>query len=103
MPSFHPTIIIAVFQAFTLDFSGRVTLASVKNFQLVHEDDGKHVPLVSDHSQLIDPSHSIVEYIVLQMGKVEQDIFTLDFQYPLSPAQAFAVALSSFHSKLACE
>lgn len=30
----------AALQSFTLDFQGRVTLASVKNFQLVHDDDG---------------------------------------------------------------
>ena len=61
-----------------------------------------------------------------QFGRVDGDVFTLDYQYPMSalqvrdgssnvsPAciahdrlnrvsQAFAIALSSFDNKLACE
>ncbi|RYY81460.1 hypothetical protein EON63_15365 [archaeon] len=34
------------------------------------------------------------------MGK---DEFTMDMQYPISPFQAFAVTLSSFDSKIACD
>lgn len=44
-----------------------------------------------------------VDYIVLQFGRVSGDTFTLDLQYPLSPIQAFGIALSSFDAKLACE
>ena len=39
--------------------------------------------------------------VVLQFGKVGKDDFTMDFQWPLSPFQAFALALSTFDSKLA--
>ena len=63
--------------AFKLDFGGRVTLASVKNFQLVSEDDPEHV--------------------VCQFGKCGPDAFVLDFQAPFNAAQAFAVALSQFN------
>lgn len=63
--------------AFKLDFGGRVTLASVKNFQLVSEDDPEHV--------------------VCQFGKCGPDAFILDFQAPFNAAQAFAVALSQFN------
>jgi len=70
-------------QSYVLNFHGRVTQASVKNFQLVHDDDS--------------------EYIVMQFGRVAEDVFTMDFRYPLCALQAFAVALSSFDSKLACE
>jgi len=70
-------------QSYVLNFHGRVTQASVKNFQLVHDDDG--------------------DYIVMQFGRVAEDVFTMDFRYPLCALQAFAVALSSFDSKLACE
>jgi len=66
-----------------LNFNGRVTMASVKNFQLVTPH---------DHDS-----------VVLQFGKVGKDDFTMDFQWPLSPMQAFAVTMSSFDSKLACE
>jgi len=44
-----------------------------------------------------------VEYIVMQFGRVSEDIFTLDLSYPLCALQAFGIALSSFDSKLACE
>ena len=43
------------------------------------------------------------EYIVMQFGRVAEDVFTMDFRYPMCAVQAFAVALSSFDSKLACE
>ena len=43
------------------------------------------------------------EYIVLQFGRTDDSSFTLDFRYPLTPLQAFGIAMSSFHGKLACE
>jgi len=70
-------------QAYCLNFNGRVTHASVKNFQLVHETD--------------------LEHVMLQFGKVGKDMFTMDFQFPMSALQAFAICLTSFDSKLACE
>jgi len=39
----------------------------------------------------------------MQFGKIDADIFTVDYNYPLNALQAFAIALSSFDSKLACE
>lgn len=69
--------------AYVLNFSGRVTQASVKNFQLVSPD---------DH-----------DTVVLQFGRTAKDTFTMDYQWPLSPLQAFAICLSSFDYKLACE
>ncbi|TPX63290.1 hypothetical protein SpCBS45565_g06711 [Spizellomyces sp. 'palustris'] len=70
-------------QSFVLNFNGRVTLASVKNFQIVHDND--------------------LDYIIMQFGRVSEDTFTVDFQYPMSCIQAFAIALTSFDAKLACE
>lgn len=49
------------------------------------------------------PSVSAADYIVLQFGRVAEDAFTLDYRYPLCALQAFAIALSSFDGKLACE
>ncbi|XP_074531859.1 tubby-related protein 3-like isoform X1 [Halichoeres trimaculatus] len=66
-----------------LNFNGRVTQASIKNFQIVHNKD--------------------LDYIVMQFGRIADDIFTLDFNYPMCAVQAFAVALSSFDGKIACE
>ncbi|KAG0228232.1 hypothetical protein BGW41_003504 [Actinomortierella wolfii] len=69
--------------SFVLNFNNRVSLASVKNFQIVHDDD--------------------LEYIIMQFGRITEDSFTMDCQYPLTPFQAFAIALTSFDAKLACE
>nr|XP_012317838.1 tubby-related protein 2 [Aotus nancymaae] len=70
-------------RVFVLDFHGRVTMTSVKNFQIMHPKDP--------------------ERLVLQFGRVAPDTFTMDFGFPLSPLQAFAICLSSFNVKLAVE
>ncbi|XP_063674781.1 tubby protein homolog isoform X2 [Bolinopsis microptera] len=70
-------------QSYVLNFHGRVTQASVKNFQIIHDNDP--------------------DYIVMQFGRVSEEIFTMDFKYPLCALQAFAIALSSFDGKIACE
>lgn len=70
-------------QSFVLNFNGRVTQASVKNFQIVHDND--------------------LDYIVMQFGRVERDSFTMDYKYPMCLLQAFSIALTSFDAKLACE
>ncbi|KAI4876510.1 hypothetical protein NFI96_010519, partial [Prochilodus magdalenae] len=64
-----------------LNFNGRVTKASIKNFQIVHNKDQ--------------------DYIVMQFGRTDDDAFTLDYNYPLCAVQAFAIALSSFDGKIA--
>eukprot|EP01063_Lacrimia_lanifica_P037221 TRINITY_DN757_c1_g3_i1.p1 TRINITY_DN757_c1_g3~~TRINITY_DN757_c1_g3_i1.p1 ORF type:complete len:388 (+),score=132.57 TRINITY_DN757_c1_g3_i1:85-1248(+) len=69
-------------RAFVLDFKGRVTVASVKNFQLVERGTDK---------------------VLVQFGKVFSDKFTLDFQYPITGLQAFCIALTAFDNKLACD
>lgn len=43
------------------------------------------------------------DYIVMQFGRVAEDVFTMDYNYPMCALQGFAIALSSFDSKLACE
>lgn len=79
-------------QCWCLNFHGRVTVASVKNFQLVAAADPN------------DPTGSRDEdTVLLQFGKVDDDIFTMDYRQPLSAFQAFAISLSSFGTKLACE
>jgi len=78
LPRWHDLL-----QCWCLDFGGRVKCASVKNFQLV-----------SQHSP---------DEIILQFGKVESDIFTMDFcPRILSAQEAFMICLSSFDAKLSC-
>ncbi|XP_009380364.2 tubby-like F-box protein 5 [Musa acuminata AAA Group] len=79
-------------QCWCLNFRGRVTVASVKNFQLVAAvDPSYHVSLAEQ------------EKVILQFGKIGKDIFTMDYRYPLSAFQAFAICLTSFDTKPACE
>jgi tubby-related protein 1 len=62
---------------YRLNFHGRVTVPSVKNFQLVSPD--------------------APEQLVAQFGKVGDDRFHLDFKAPLTAYQAFCIALSQFN------
>lgn len=59
-----------------LNFRGRVTVPSVKNFQLVGAD----------------PTD-----VLCQFGKVGEDRFHLDYKQPLNAVQAFALALCQFN------
>ncbi|KAK6121316.1 hypothetical protein DH2020_044942 [Rehmannia glutinosa] len=83
-------------QCWCLNFRGRVTVASVKNFQLIaaatQSAPAQQPGQSSDHDK-----------VILQFGKVGKDMFTMDYRYPLSAFQAFAICLSSFDTKLACE
>ncbi|KAJ8459749.1 hypothetical protein OPV22_032675 [Ensete ventricosum] len=88
-------------QCWCLNFRGRVTIASVKNFQLIAATQPTAVgPTTTTTAQ---PSGSGHDKIILQFGKVAKDTFTMDYRYPLSAFQAFAICLSSFDTKLACE
>lgn len=62
--------------SYQLNFNGRVTSPSVKNFQLVREDQ--------------------IDDIILQFGKVDEDRYHLDFKAPFSAFQAFAIAVCQF-------
>ncbi len=65
-----------------LNFKGRVTESSVKNFQLACWAGSG-------------------ETTMLQFGRVKKNVFTLDFGYPLNAVQAFSICLSSMDAKLA--
>jgi hypothetical protein len=76
-------------QAYSLDFQGRVTLPSNKNFQLELD--------------------FMREAIALQFGKVvsadeelDYSIYTVDVQWPLSPLQALGLALTACDRKALC-
>ncbi|GMH01028.1 hypothetical protein Nepgr_002867 [Nepenthes gracilis] len=86
-------------QCWCLNFRGRVTIASVKNFQLIA---GSTQPAAGAPTTA-QPTQSYHDKVLLQFGKVGKDIFTMDYRYPLSAFQAFTICLSSFDTKLACE
>ncbi|KAL0376521.1 UNVERIFIED_CONTAM: Tubby-like F-box protein 3 [Sesamum calycinum] len=54
-------------QCWCLNFHGRVTVASVKNFQLV----------ASPENGVAGPEH---DKVILQFGKVGKDVFTMDYR-----------------------
>jgi hypothetical protein len=68
---------------YVLDYKNRKICQSVKNFQLIHQDD-------------------ILEDVVLQFGRSGENNFILDFKFPFSPLQAVLVAMSSIDNKIAC-
>jgi len=63
-------------ESFCLEFGERVRVPSKKNFQMIFADE------------------EAPNDIVLEHGKIDESSFSLDFQWPLSPLQAFAFALS---------
>ena len=67
--------------AWTMDFKGRVKLASKKNFIL------------------IDPQYD--DRVLMLFGKVSQDKWSLDYAPPMNPLTCLFVALTAFSSKLA--
>ncbi|CAL9082161.1 unnamed protein product [Musa textilis] len=70
-----------------------VTVASVKNFQLAAAGDPSFGVSLAEQQ----------EKVILQFGKIGKDIFTMDYRYPLSAFQAFAICLTTFDTKPACE
>lgn len=73
--------------AWTLNFQGRVKVASKKNFLLVGTE--------------TDDNGDEEEITVLRFGKVSKTRFTLDYAAPMAPIQALAVACSAFANKMA--
>ncbi|KAG1695141.1 hypothetical protein DVH05_020782 [Phytophthora capsici] len=67
---------------YRLNFNGRVSVPSVKNFQLV-----RAVGEIPNNERPI----------YLQFGKVDDKKFHLDFRAPFTPIQAFASALAQFN------
>lgn len=69
--------------SYSLNFNGRVTTPSVKNFQLIHP---------------LEPT-----YVTLTFGKVSRFRYILDYTYPWSGMQAFAIALAALDYKVGCD
>eukprot|EP00601_Ochromonadales_sp_CCMP2298_P015229 CAMPEP_0173232172 /NCGR_PEP_ID=MMETSP1142-20121109/8815_1 /TAXON_ID=483371 /ORGANISM="non described non described, Strain CCMP2298" /LENGTH=391 /DNA_ID=CAMNT_0014161657 /DNA_START=129 /DNA_END=1301 /DNA_ORIENTATION=- len=67
-----------------LNFQGRVTESSVKNFQLC--------------CMGADPDP---DQVVLQFGRVGKHKFNMDLRHPLSPMQAFSICIACLDGKIA--
>ena len=71
-----------------LNFRGRVTKSSVKNFQLVLDGSDESIGICRDQ-------------VVLQFGKTGENTFTMDVGWPLSVYQAFAICTACLDKKIA--
>lgn len=80
----QPSLVDGVYR---LNFHGRVTDASVKNFQLTQ---------VTPADDLSPQSRLFGSDAVVQFGKSGSDSFSLDFMHPVTPLQAMALCLSQF-------
>lgn len=67
---------------YVLNFDGRVTVASVKNFQIIHE-------------KLPD--------IMLTFGKIGTNEYVLDYCWPFNPVQAFFFGVMMCDYKICCD
>lgn len=89
-------------QVYQLDFGGRVTQESAKNFQI--EFRGKQVMLLNKVIGGLFPLNTEYAFFfclqVMQFGRIDGNAYTLDFQYPFSALQAFAVALANVTQRL---
>ncbi len=75
--------------AWTLNFDGRVSMASKKNFMLTADE---------TIETLVEEFGS--QTTLLRFGKTEKHKFSLDYGYPFSPMTALGVVLSSFAKKM---
>ncbi len=66
-----------------LNFQGRVTESSVKNFQLC------------------SPEADDPEEVLLQFGRVGKHKFNMDLKFPMSPLQAFGICVACMDGKIA--
>lgn len=78
-----------------LNFQGRVTESSVKNFQLCCPE------LPSSNSWSERGETTLNPEVILQFGKAGKDKFSMDVRYPLSIYSAFAICLACLDGKLA--
>merc|ERR1719220_2281633 len=65
----------------TLDYGGLCKVSSVRNFQMTSNSNGD----------------CAFEDIALMFGKLDSELFFVDFKGALSPVQAFALVLTTSH------
>ncbi|UJR07430.1 hypothetical protein I4U23_011716 [Adineta vaga] len=67
---------------YTINFlNNRIKQPSHKNFQLIS---------TNEHDE---------ESVIMQFGRIDENTFALDYRYPFTAIDAFAIALSSFHNR----
>ena len=79
--------------AFVLNFSGRVTQPSVKNFQLIE---------VAAEDENEPPASQAFSKVLLQFGKTGRNSFTMDLRQPMTPLEGFCVSVAALERKVQC-
>lgn len=89
-PIYHPSNLSLTnnleYKCYALDYHGRSIKQSLKNFQIIS-----------------DPGNVLNEEVLFQFGNTGEDAYILDFKFPFSKLQAFAIAISSIEDKMFCE
>ena len=76
-----------VLKIHSLKFNGRATEVSVKNFKLIRDG-------VQSSGGSADSDDDAMFF--LRLGKISKDTFNVDYRWPMTPLQAFGIALTSF-------
>ena len=94
-----------------LNFHGRVTKSSVKNFQLCVENNWYNTNTNNITNSINDDedcdynlnnnNYSDANDVTLQFGKFDTDKFTMDVRYPMSIYQAYAICIACMDGKIA--
>lgn len=79
-----------------VDFKGRANMASVKNCQFVVSDPAETITSAAEAQMRADAEKDFV----LQLGKTTEDCFNMDYRYPMSLLQAFAICIARFDAKI---
>lgn len=85
------------YNKYKLCFNGRVKIPSKKNFILKIIEDKR-----DNFDENISGQKDIKDKNVIQCGKIEENMYSLDFIY-LSPFECFSIAISSIVNKVSCE
>lgn len=90
-----------------VDFKARASMASSKNFQLIkspplepHMKRSYYAKPSGEGADLDPKLENEPQPVLLQMGKVGKHCFNMDYQFPLSMFQAFAICIARFDTRV---
>ena len=70
-------------------FSNRVKMSSSTNFKII-----ENIIEENQNNLISNKINSKKKRVILESGKINDKSYTMDFQYPLSPLEAFGICLS---------
>ena len=91
----------SILQKFVIDGSACATQTSTKNFQLVLSRPARANMLPPSDDVPSPDTDEIDNTVLLQMGKLDENVFSCAFRGPFTFLQAFMICLSRFETKQA--